>query len=298
MSKMKNIIYNTGYFLREAKTIVRLNLLSNVFSFLSTGLIFFILAMVISGWWVSNQVVEAIQGEAEVNVYFKEDLDNAGAIKLVEGIRGISGVREARLVDENEAYTRMEEILGKEARVLEYFDDNPFSPFIEVKIHIEEIDPILKELGLMTGIEHVRDNREVLERLHSIAGVLKLLGYLIVAAVGISTMVIISHIIRMGIYDNREQINTLRLMGAPEAFVAFPFLLEGLLLTLSGGAMASALAVFALKYVYAQMAGPLPFIPLPPREALTSNLVILVMSLSAVLGAAGSFFGLSSAKSS
>ncbi|MDD4504041.1 MAG: permease-like cell division protein FtsX [Clostridiaceae bacterium] len=252
--------------------------------------------MVISGWWVSNQVVEAIKGEAEINVYFKEELDVTGAIMLAESIRGIAGVREARLVDEDEAYSRMEEILGKEARVLESLDDNPFSPFIEVKIQMEGIDPVMGELGLMTGIEYVRDNREVLERLRSISGVLKVLGYLVVTAVGISTMVIISHIIRMGIYDNREQISTLRLMGAPEAFIAFPFLLEGLLITLAGGALASALSTFALRYVYAQLAGPLPFIPLPPREALISNLVILVMSLSTVLGIAGSFFGLSSAK--
>lgn len=293
---MKNILYNAGYFLKEAKTIVRLNLLSNIFSLLSTGLIFFILALMISGWWISNQVVEAIQGEAEINVYFKESMDNTAAQKLAEGIKGISGVRDARLVDEGEAYSRMEEILGKEARVLEYFEDNPFSPFIEVKIDIEEISPILKELENMTGIEHVRDNREALERLSSIAGVLKVLGYLIITAVGISTMVIISHIIRMGIYDNREQINTLRLMGAPEAFISIPYLLEGLMLTLAGGALASVLAAFALKYIYTQMAGPLPFIPLPPREALTSDLIMLVMSLSAVLGIAGSFFGLSSAK--
>lgn len=295
---MKNFLYNTGYFLREVKTIIRLNLLSNVFSLLSTGLIFFILAMVISGWWVSSQVVEAIQGEAEVSVYFKEGLGKADAIMLVEDIKDIKGVREARLVDEAEAYGRMEEILGKEAHVLEYFDENPFSPFIEVKILIDGIDPILKELDMMPGIEHVRDNREVLERLQSIAGVLKVLGYLVVAAVGISTMVIISHIIRMGIYDNREQINTLRLMGAPEAFIGFPFVLEGQLLTLGGGAIASALGVFSLKYIYAQMAGPLPFIPLPPLGTMTSQLVLLVMSLSAALGIAGSFFGLSSAKSS
>lgn len=294
---MKNIIYNMGYFLREAKTVVKLNLLSNVFSFLSTGLIFFILAMVISGWWISNQVVEAIQGEAEISVYF-EKIDTAGALKLAEDITGIEGVREARLVDEAEAYNRMEEILGKEARILAYFDYNPFSPFIEVKINMEEIDPVLKALDLMPVIEHVRDNREILERLSSIARVLNVLGYLVVTAVGISTMVIISHIIRMGIYDNREQISTLRLMGAPEAFIALPFLLEGLLLTLGGGALASALAVFSLKYLYAQMAGPLPFIPLPPLGALVSHLVLLIMSLSAVMGVAGSLFGLSSAKSS
>jgi cell division transport system permease protein len=236
---MKNILYNTGYFIREAKTIVRLNLLSNIFSLLSTGLIFFILAMVISGWWVSNQVVTAIQGEAEINVYFREGMNNADAQKLAEEIDGIAGVQEARLVGEDEAYSRMEEILGKEARVLKYFDDNPFSPFIEVKIQIEEIDPILKELELITGIEHVRDNREVLERISGIAGILRILGYLVVTAVGISTMVIISHIIRMGIYNNREQINTLRLMGAPEIFISVPFLLVGLLMTVAGGALAS-----------------------------------------------------------
>lgn len=295
---MKNIMYNVGYFLREVKNIINLNLLSNVFSFLSTGLIFFILAMVISGWWISSQIVEAVQGEAEISVYFDENIDNAGAIKLVGDIKGIEGVKEARLVNEAEAYGRMEEILGKEARVLTYFDENPFSPFVEVKIQLEEIDPILKGLEIISGIEHVRDNRKVLERLSSIAGILKVLGYLVVTAVGISTMVIISHIIRMGIYDNREQINTLRLMGAPELFIAFPFLLEGLLLTLGGGALASALAVFSLRYLYSQMAGPLPFIPLPPLGALASNLVILVMALSAALGVAGSIFGLSSAKGS
>jgi cell division transport system permease protein len=295
---MKNVFYNAGYFLREAKTIVRLNLMSNIFSLLSTGLIFFILAMVISGWWISNQVVEAIQGEAEINVYFSEGIDDSGAIKLAEGIKGIDGVRAARLVDETEAYSKMEEILGKEARVLEYFDENPFSSFIEVKIQVEEINPILKELENIRGIEHVRDNREVLERISGISGALRVLGLLVVTAVGVSTMVIISHIIRMGIYENREQINTLRLMGAPEAFIGFPFLLEGLLLTLAGGTLASVLSVFALKYGYAQMAGPLPFIPLPPRDVIISNLVFLMMSLSAVLGVAGSFFGLLSAKSS
>lgn len=294
---MKNIIYNIGYFLREVKTIIRLNLMSNIFSLLSTGLIFFILAMVVSGWWVSNEVVETIQGEAEVNVYFREGLDETEVTELIDDIKGISQVTEARLVDEDEAYGRMDKILGEEAQVLEYFEDNPFSPFIEVKINIEGIDPILKEMGYMMGIEHVRDNREVLGRISSIAGALRILGYLVVTAVGISTMVIISHIIRMGIYENREQINTLRLMGAPETFISFPFILEGLLLTFGGGALASAMMVFLLKYLYSWMAGPLPFIPLPPLGSITSQIVMLVMSLSVFMGVAGSYFGLSSAKS-
>ncbi|ATW25907.1 cell division protein FtsX [Candidatus Formimonas warabiya] len=291
------ILSNTGYFLKETKIIVQLNLLSHIFSLLSTGLIVFILAMVISGWWVSSQVVAAIQGEAEINAYFDENMAPGAVGQLMERMKGIPGVREVRLVDQEEAYERMVEILGKEARVLSLFDENPFSPFLEVKIDLAEMDPILKGLASMPGIESVRDNREVLDRLRSMAGVLRYLGCLIVAAVGISVLVIVSHIIRLGIYNNREQINTLRLLGAPEIFIAFPFVLEGLFLTLGGSILAAAMSGLALKFVYAQMAGPLPFIPLPPLDLLVTGLVILVISLGVLLGIAGSLFGLLSARS-
>ena len=293
---MKNFFYNTGYFLKEVKTIIRTNLLSNIFSLFSTSLILFILTMVIAGWWISSQVVETIQGESEINVYFNESIGNTGALKMVESIKGIDGVREVRMVAKQEAYNRMEKILGKDASVLRFFDDNPFSPFLEVKIHLEKMDPLLKSIGLVEGVGYVRDNRDVLNRIRNISVVLRILGYLVIAAVGISTLVIISHIIRLGIHNNSDQINTLRLLGAPSTFIAFPFLLEGLLLTLGGGVLALALAAFALKYVYAQLAGPLPFIPLPSREVLVSGLVILVTSLSAFLGIAGSLFGLASAR--
>ena len=292
---MKNFFYNIGYFLREVKTIFQLNLVSNIFSIFSTGLIFFILALVISGWWGSSQVVEVIQEEAEINLYFDKKI-SSGDHLLVEEIEGMKGVREARIVDEAEAYARMEEILGKEARVLGFFDENPFSPFVEVKINLEEIDPVLEELNQMSGLEHIRDNREILERLGNIEGVLRFLGYLAVIAVGISTLVIISHIIKLGIYNNREQINTLRLLGAPEFFIAFPFLLEGLLLTLGGGIFAVTLTTVVLKQVYTQITGTLPFIPLPSMDALVKNLTIVVMGLSVTMGIIGGFLGLSSEK--
>ncbi|KJR48256.1 Cell division protein FtsX [Desulfosporosinus sp. I2] len=295
---MKLFSSNAGYFFKEVKTMIRLNLFSNSLTIFSTGLIFFILAMIISGWWVSSHVVNVVQGEAEINVYLDEEIlnNNTGVSQMVESIKGIEGVQAARVVDQDEAYNRMVEILGKEASVLNKFDDNPFSSFVELKIDLQEIDPVLEKLTHMMGVEHVRDNREVLERLRNIAEALRVVGILVVAAVGISTLVIISHIIRLGISNNKEQIYTLRLLGAPELFIAFPFLLEGLLLTIGGGILAVSLATFSISYLYAQMAGPLPFIPLPPLKELVSGMGIVVMSLSAVLGFVGSLLGLVSVR--
>ena len=78
--------------------------------------------------------------------------------------------------------------------------------------------------------------------------------------------------------------------------VAFPFLLEGLLLTVGGGILAVSLAAFVLNQVYAQMTGHLSFIPLLPAQTLISGMVVVVMSLSIILGIGGSLIGLTTAR--
>ena len=291
---MKTFFYNIGYFLKETKIIFKVNLLSNIFSILSIGLIFFILTIIFSGTWVSNQVMQTIQEESEINVYFDEKIGSTSVLKLGEDIKDIDGVHHVHIVDTDEAYDRMVEILGQEANVLSFFEENPFEPFIEVKINLDKMDLILESIEGMTGVTFIRGNREVLDRLLDITAVLRILGYIIILAVGISTMVIVSHIIRQGIYNNQEQINTLKLLGAPNGFIAFPFLLLGLLLTLAGGAIASGLTVFLLNQGYAYIQGPLPFIPLPPLENLVAIIMILIAALSVAMGMGGSLFGLSS----
>lgn len=290
---MKSAVYNLGYFMKEAKTLFRVDFLSNIFSIISIGLIFFILAMVICGWWISSNVVEIIQKEAEINIYSK---DGADISNLLEKIYTIDGIREAKIVAEDEAYKRMEEILGKEAHILELFEDNPFSSFIEVNIEIEKADSIVEELEKIEDIEYIRDNKKVIDRLQNIESILKVIGVLAMAATGILTLVVVSHIIKQGIYTNREQINTLELLGAPEFFIGFPFILEGLFLTILGGIAAWAMVNLTLHYGYGQVAKTLPFIPLPPSQALGTNMMLMLVLTSIVLGLVGSLFGLKSAR--
>lgn len=292
---MKKYFFNLGYFLKEVKNLICQSLLSNIVTLFSIALILFILAMVVSGWWISGGVIDAIQGEAEISVYYDENIGSDVSL-LIEKVKAVKGVREAELINEDEAYSRMEVILGKEAKVLEYFDDSPFSSFIEVKIDLEKLSIILQKLKGVEGIEHIRDNQDVLIRLRNISEIFSFVGLLIITAAGITTLVIISHIIKLGINSNKEQINTLRLLGATEGFIGFPFILEGLFLTLAGGFIAVSLAGFMLKHIYAQVAGPLPFIPLMPIIELKSDLRLLIVSASGVLGLLGSFSGLYSTR--
>lgn len=291
---MKTFLFNIGYFFKETGRIIRLNLLSNIFSVIGTGLILLLLGLVVTGADIGNRLVVILNDEAEINGYFKDNLSDEEKDSLVEKISKINGVTNVRLVDEEEAKERMEDILGEEAGILELFDDNPFEMFVEIRINMDAMDQVLENVRNLEGIDYVRDNREVLEKINDITHALKILGYLMTAAVGITTLIILSHMIRQGIYNNKDQINTLRLLGSPGAFIGFPYVLTGILLTLLGGILAALSVALIINIAYDGIGNTILFLPLPPRKDLINKVIMLLPTLGFILGFTGSLFGLSS----
>jgi len=285
---------NAVYFVKESARIFCSNKLSNIFSFFGTVLILFLLALVVGIWSISSQLAVLLKEEAEISAYFEQDIQNVE--ELLSMIEQIDGVRDVRLVDKEEARSRMETILGEESGILNLFDENPFEAYFEVKIHLEKMDSVFSQISVLNGIDYVRENREVLEQIEGISKALEVLGYLVIAAVSITTLVIISHMIRQGIYQNREQIKTFMLLGAPDNFINFPYILLGFLLTFGGGIVATVLIDILINQGYINIHSTLPFIPLPPKNQLMLGLSIFLLSVSAALGILGSLFGVYTSK--
>ncbi|MGI6086118.1 MAG: cell division protein FtsX [Acetivibrionales bacterium] len=293
---MKNFIANSGYFFKEAGRIIRSNLLSNIFTFLGTVLILFLLASVVTGWSISSRLVKMLEEEAEISAFFIEGMAEEEVHALTEKLGKLDGVVSTRVVSETEAYNRMQEILANDAGILELFEENPFKTYIEIRIDPGRIDPILKEVESFESIDSIRDNRGVLERINSMIEGLNVIGYLIIFAVVITTVIIISHMIRQGIYNNKDQIKTLRLLGASRMFIGFPFICVGLLITIGAGIMTLFIMALVIHHGYSAMGGTIPFIPLPPKGNLLRGISIVLMGVGIILGLAGSLFGLSSIK--
>ena len=290
---MKAIVRNTGYFIKEIKTIIHLDFLSNLFSIISLGFIFFILSLIIIGGCSTNYMIEAIENEAEISVYYR---DGASPREISDKIKNISGVKESIEIDAEKAKSEMTKIMGEESRILELFEHNPFSPYIEVKIDLEHVDTVADEVKKIDGVEFVRDNKEILDRLKGISNLANILGALLIIAVSIATLVITSHIIRQGIYINKEQINTLRLLGAPEGFINLPFVLEGMIMTILAGFLSMGLVYGVIKYIGSKMIVSLPFLILPDMNEMLFGISAITLVLSLVLGLIGSLFGLKSTK--
>ena len=287
---------NVAYYLSEVKTIFRLNGLSSVLSIISLALIFFITALTLSGWWMSTQLMDALKNEAEISAYFPQNTNAYTLEALQEEITKINGVKKVTLVSAEEAYERMSNILGQEARILSQFDENPFETYFEINIEIEELDAILLKLGENNQLDYIRDNRSVLEQIGRIATIIGVLGFVMVFAVGVSTFIITSHIIREGVHNHRDQINTLQLLGAPDRFIHMPFFIEGGLITMTSGVIA-ALIFYAFGYQFATFAaGIFPFLPSVDGTAIMTSVSLIILILAIVLGLLASLFGLKMVK--
>lgn len=293
---MKVLFKNTGYFLKEIITIIKIDLLSNIFSIFSLSFIFFMLSLIISGGWISTYMISAIENEAEISVYYKENETKSDVKNMVVKIAEIEGVKSVVAINGEEAQEKMLEIMGKESRIIQLFDHNPFSPYIEVKIELSNMEMMTNAIEEIDGVDFVRDNKDVLNKLVNISNLANILGILIIAAVSIVTLITTSHIIRQGIYNNREQINTLRLLGSPEYFITLPFILEGIFMTIIAGLLSLFMVATMDKYIYSQVSGSLPFLILPPLNELIIGIGLFSLVLSLVLGFVGSMLGLKATK--
>lgn len=284
---------NTGYYLREVRNLVRKDISSNLLSVVSLGFIFFILALVFSLSIGSDHMIEQIKEQAEISIYYYEDAD---IDKLVAQISSIEGVSSVDSVGSDKAREQMLEVLGTESRIIELFEHNPFSPYLEVGIQLESVEEIALEANKLDGVELVRDNKEVLGQLEEISRIVQVIGFFILVSVSVATLVITSHLIRQGVYLNRDSIGTLKLLGAPDNFVYRPFLINGLLTSFTAGIISLVMTWASTVYLYDQLSGSLPFIVLQDFSTHMITLVVFTISLSSVLGIFGGLLGIKSTK--
>lgn len=293
---MRRHLDSLAYHIRETAALFWTNRVSNLLSLLSTVLVFLFLGLLLIGWRLSAYWVDLIRAEAEIQVFVKEETTPGRLESVAEQLRLLPGVAQVSIIPAEEAGVRMGTLLGAQADMLAHLEENPFRSFLELRISLDSLASILGRVEAMPLVELVRDNRDVLDRLMGVERALRLAGLVFGVAVSLFTVVLMSHITRIGVVHNREQIRTLRLLGAPECHIATPFLLFGVLIGGGGGLLAAGLLSLGLAWLPAQQTAMLPFLPMPEITMLGSRLGLMLAGAGVVLSGVGTISGLMSAR--
>lgn len=242
---------NIFYFFREgARGFYQAKLMTFV-SIVTIAIVLFIaLCMGIGMLNIRVLFTDAVE-KADFVVYVKDAAtsDSSALRELFAAVRSFPQVKSALLVDKEASWKRFAALYGQE--ILTAVEGNPLPASIEISLKNEFLaDSSAKELATalssLQGVENVRYAREWMAFLARFQHLFYWTAAVLALLIVITLHLTISNTIKLTIYARRELVQNMRMVGATRFFIAMPFIVEGMLQGLIGGAIA-ALAFVILK---------------------------------------------------
>lgn len=280
------------YCLKELLISLKHNRSSHLFTIVSTALAFTVSGFILTAWWAGGEVIEHVKDHGEIMAFPNEELSSEDIGDLQDQIFQLEGVEQVSYIDEEAAAEQMSLILGEDDRILDYYDTSPLANYLQINTTGENISFVMDSVSEFEQIEYLRSNEGILDQIETLSNITGFLGGLFMALVAGMTMVITSHIVRLGLMSRRDEIITLKLLGASNKFISSPFVLEGTLLGILGGALSVVLIQLGMPQIYGMLADALPFMPLPNLMNFTPYLSIGFPLAGALFGCLGSMFTL------
>jgi len=240
-------------------------------------------------------MAQLLEEQVEIVAYAWEDFDRRERVELVRKIHQIPGVSAVSFVTKEEALTRLREQFGDQAVLLEAVEqDNPLRDSVEIRVgDSARIDRIAEQVAMLDDIEDVSFKREMIQRLYTLTGAVRTGGLILVGLLALATFLVVANTIRVTVYARRREIEIMRLVGATDAFIRGPFLVEGALLGAFGAAIAAGVVGGAYTYLLRDIALALPFLPVLPQYPLAFNLAKLLVGMGLFIGLLASWFSVS-----
>ena len=265
-----------------------------------------LMLLLLAGFWLLQAGLAAGVAYVEEKVEIVADLRDipgAEAVLVVQAqalaaeVAAMPEVRAVRYVSKDEALARFQARLRERGQIdlTGYLDRNPLPASLEVSL----VDPRDYEavVDLLSShdevVEDVVEIQQLIERLTSVTDVLRTGGAVVLVVVGFVVLFIIVNTIRLAVVARREEIEIMRLVGASDAFIRWPFIFEGAFVGLLGAGVALVILALAAGPAGEMMYGFFRVLPLELGD-LARDIVLLVVGTGLGVGVVGSWLSVRS----
>jgi cell division transport system permease protein len=247
-------------------------------------------------WLVSTNVGQAVahwRDRVRVIVYLKREPAPTDVQALVERVQAMPGVATVRFVSKSEALGTLKQVLGKDASVAEQLPTNPLPASLEVTLTEDGATPdgaraLIARLSALSEADDIGGGIDWIERLARGQRLLEVIGLGVGAVLALAAILTVTTATTLVLHLRRQELEVMRLVGAPELVVRMPLLLQGMLQGLLGAVM----AIWVLIVVYT-VAGPRlePLVSqtlgLERLAFLSTQTVVALMVAGTMLGGCG-----------
>lgn len=248
---------------------------------------------------VANVVLENLEDKIDISVYFKLETQESDILEVKSQLESLAEVKSVNYTSQDEALVRFKE-RHKDNPVLlqslEELDANPLEASLNIKAvetsQYVSINQFLESVTYQKIIDKVNymQNKEVIEKLSKIIIDIKTGGLGLTFLLTLIVFLVTFNAIRLAIYSSREEINIMRLVGATNAFIRGPFIVEGILYGVIAAVVTLLVLYPAFYFISPKVSSFLPIDSIFSYfQANILAFLVLLLTIGVVLGSFSSF---------
>jgi cell division transport system permease protein len=185
-----------------------------------------------------DRIIDTLEHENQILVFIDETYTEDQARALEASILSVPNVARVEYVSRDEALESFKAL----------YDDSSMLQDLDPDVLRDRYIVFLDDLSLMSqtqetlknieGIDKVNAHLEISEGFVRVRNIVSAISVILVAVLLIISLFIMSNTIKLTTFDRREEIAIMKMVGATSSFIRWPFVVEGLILGVTGAAIA------------------------------------------------------------
>ncbi|MBP6885715.1 MAG: ABC transporter permease [Candidatus Pacebacteria bacterium] len=274
-------------------------------SFGTTGVMALVLLLflgLIALNFMSDVLVTALESKVDVSVYFKQTASDTAIAEVKKDLEGLNTVASVQSITREEALALFKERHAQDSLIQESLaelETNPLQASLNVKAvntgQYASIVSFLETHKLRTTIDKINyyENEAVIGRVQSISQSAQqwgLIGTLVLAVIAI---LVAFNTVRLTIYNQKSEIEIMRLVGGSNWYIRAPYLVEGALYGVFAGVLALVVFYITVVSISPKVAIIMPGVSLSGYFGGNApQMVLLVIASGVALGMISSFIAI------
>ena len=197
-----------------------------------------------------DNIAHKVEQEVPITVFFDEGTTDEQMQEVGNLIQARQEVERVEFESGDQAWQNFKDKYFQGSDAADGFkDDNPLVNSSNYQVYLNQIEKQTELVNYIQGLDHVREVNQSEQAANTLGSFNKLVSYasiIIIAILLLISVFLISNTVSVGISVRKEEIGIMKYMGATDAFVRAPFVLEGMVL----GVIGAAIPLVALYFLY------------------------------------------------
>ena len=254
------------------------------------------------------KVVDEVEKNNQTTVFIKKDTDaekakadyktlRANRLNMIgDKIRELDNVESAEFVSQEDGLKQYKSKLGDDLfKLIEDREDVLNDSYIVTFKNAEQYDATVAQIKRINGVESITDRRSFAKKLSDISKLVNIVAICVVTALFIISLFIIANTIRTTMYSRRFEISIMHSVGATNAFIRIPFVIEAMMIGLISGLISSCIVIAVYEPLRSAASGIIGMIGSStlPVESISLPTLLMMSGAGILIGLLGGSISIS-----